>query len=91
VYQTIGVNEDFHDPSVHHIYIEAIILPVLPLRVGLYCIYIAEKKVPLLIIVLRSEKHKLSLQDIIIAGRMGVLETYLKEKLREKFYDSSTL
>jgi len=59
--------------------------------VGLYCIYVAVKKVPLLIIELKSEKHKLSLQDIIITGRMEILETYLKVKLREKFYDSPTL
>jgi hypothetical protein len=91
VYQTISVYEDFQDPSVYRIYIESIILPVLPLLVGLYCIYIAVKKVPLLIIELKSEKYKLSLRDIISDGRMQVLETYLKEKLREKFYDSPTL
>jgi hypothetical protein len=91
VYQAVGVYEDFHDPSVYHIYIEAILLPVFPLLLGLYCVYIAVKKVPLLIIELNSEKHKLSLKDIINAGRMEVLETYLKEKLREKFYDNPTL
>ncbi len=43
IYQTIGVFQDFHDPEVHRIYIESIVLPVLPLLVGLYCIYIAVK------------------------------------------------
>lgn len=91
VYQTIGVYEDFHNPSVHHIYIESILLPVFPLLLGLYCFYIAVKKVPLLIIELSSEKYKLNLQDVINAGQMGPLESYLKEKLRERFYDSPML
>ncbi|MEP6611635.1 MAG: hypothetical protein ABJA76_07110 [Mucilaginibacter sp.] len=91
VYQTIGVFEDFHDPSVHRIYIESILLPVFPLLLGFYCIYIAVKKVPLLIIEFNSEKHKLSLQDVINAGQMAPLEAYLKEKLRERFYDSPML
>jgi len=48
----------------------------------------AVKKVPLLIIEFNSEKHKLSVQDVINTGQMGLLEAYLKEKLRERFYDS---
>ena len=91
VYQSISVYEDFHDPNVSQIYIESIAATVLPTLVGFYCIYIAIKKVPLLIIELNDEKHKLSLQDIINSGRLHVLETYLKEKLRDKFYDSPML
>jgi len=91
VYQVIGVNEDFHDPSVHQIYVESIVLPVLPLLLGSYCIYIAVKKIPLLIIGLKSEKHKLSLRDIINTGGLEALKTNLREKLREKVYDDPTL
>jgi hypothetical protein len=91
VFQAIGVYEEFYDPSVHHIYIESILLPVLPLLVGFYCVYLGVKKIPLLIIELENEKHKLSLRDIIDSGRMEALETYLKERLREKFYDSTAL
>ena len=91
VFQAIGVYEEFCDPSVHHIYIQSILLPVLPLLVGLSCVYLGVKKIPLLIIELENEKHKLSLRDIIDSGRMEALETYLKEKLREKFYDSTAL
>ena len=86
VYEATGVYEDFYDPAVRHIYVESIMLPVLPLLLGLYCIYIAVKKVPLLLIELNGEKHKLSLKNID-AGRMAVLETFLKEKLRERFYN----
>lgn len=89
VYQAIGVFEDFNDPTVHHIYIQSILLPVLPILTGFYCIYISIKKVPLLIIVLDEEKYKLSLQGFISAGRLEVVEKYLKEKLRESFYESA--
>jgi len=61
------------------------------LLLGLYCIYIAVKKVPLLIIELESEKYKLSLKDIINAGRLEFLKTYLTERLPERFYDSMGL
>jgi hypothetical protein len=91
VYNAIGVFENFHNPAVHRIYIESIVLPVLPLLLGLYCIYIAVKKVPSLIIELESQKHTLSLEDIYKAGEIEILEIYLKEKLRTRFYDSPTL
>jgi len=90
VYNAIGVYENFHDPTVHRIYIESIVLPVLPVLLGLYCIYIAVKKVPSLLIELENQKHKLSIQDIYKAGQVQVLETYLKEKPKARFYDSPT-
>jgi hypothetical protein len=91
MYNAIGVYENFHDPKVHRIYIESIVLPVLPLLLGLYCIYTAVKKVPSLIIELENQKHTLSVQDIYKAELVGVLEAYLKEKLRTRFYDSPSL
>jgi len=90
VYQAIGVYEDFNDPAVYHIYIESIVLPVLPVLLGGYCIYIAVKRVPLLIVELKGEKYKLNLKDFIKGGGTMGLETYLKEKLRERFYDNLT-
>jgi len=83
----IGVYKDF---TAYHFDAKSGVLPVLPLLLGLYCIYIAVKKVPLLIIDLKNEKHKLGLQDIIDAGRITFLENYLKEKLRDRFYDIQT-
>jgi len=91
VYNTIGVYQNFYDPTVHRIYIESIALPVLPVLLGIYCIYIAVKKVPSLIIELENQKHKLSIQDIYKAGQMQGLEIYLKDKLKARFYDSPTL
>ena len=89
-YQAIGVYEEFNDPEVYHIYIESIVVPVLPLALGLYCIYIAVKKVPLLIIELKGEKYKLSLKDFKKGSGTVGLANYLKEKLRERFYDNLT-
>src|SRR5215216_501179 len=76
VYNTIGVYENFHNPTVHLIYIESIALPVLPVLLGLYCIYTAIKKVPSLIIELENQKHTLSLQDIYKAGLVENVEIY---------------
>ena len=88
VYHLIGVYEDFFDPTVRHIYIESIVAAVLPLAAGLYCIYIAIKKIPLLIIESKKATFKLSLKDIIKTGDTEVLRAYLKGKLRERFQDS---
>ena len=57
VYQAIGVYQDFIDPSVSHIYIESIAVLTLPFLAGIYCIYTALKKVPLLIIEALTAKN----------------------------------
>jgi hypothetical protein len=88
IYNGIGVYENFHDPLVRHIYIESIVLPILPLLAGSYCIYMAIRKVPLLMIYTKSEKYKLSLKGIIKSGRMDMLKVYLNQKLGTRFYDS---
>jgi hypothetical protein len=85
IYSAICVYDDFHDPLVYHIHIESIMLPILPLLAGCYCIYIAVKKVPLLVVELKDQKYKLSIADVN-AGRLYALESYLKEKLNTRFY-----
>ncbi|PWK80101.1 hypothetical protein LX99_00565 [Mucilaginibacter oryzae] len=89
VIQIIGVIRTFNDPAERVIYIESIVLPVLPLLLGGYCIYISVKKVPSLIIEVKNEKHTLSLQDIIKNGGLAQLEAYLKTKLGSKFSDAN--
>lgn len=89
IYSAICVYDDFHDPLAYHIYIESIMLPVFPLLAGSYCIYIAVKKIPLLIIELKNKKYKLSVVDVINTGQLYELESYLKEKLNARFYTGS--
>ncbi len=91
VYNAIGVYENFHNPSVHRIYIESILILVFPLLLGCYCIYISIKKVPSLIIEVKDKKHKLSILDITKAGLIDVLRDYLNNKLGARFYDGPSL
>lgn len=86
IYGAVCVYDDFHDPSVYHISIESIMLPVLPLLAGAYCIYIALKKVSLLVIELKDQKYKLSVVDVVNSGQLIVLESYLRKKLATKLY-----
>jgi hypothetical protein len=89
LYNTIGVFENFNDPLVHRIYVESIVLPVLPFLLGLYCIYISVKKVPTLLIELNNKKHKLSIQEFVKHQHVGELESYLKVKLGSRFYETA--
>ena len=90
IYQSIGVYEAFYDPSTHIIYTESISVIVFPLLLGFYCIYISVKKIPVLIVEVKSKKHKLILKDVVKAGRIYDLESYLKKQLKERFYYSTT-
>jgi hypothetical protein len=89
VMQIVGAVRSFNDPAERTIYIESIGLPVLPLLLGGYCIYISVKKVPSLIIEVKNKKHTLSLQDIVKNGKLTQLEAYLKAKLNTKFSDAN--
>ncbi|AYL96770.1 hypothetical protein [Mucilaginibacter celer] len=89
ILQIIGVIKSFNNPHVHVIYIESIGLPVLPLLLGGYCIYISVKKVPSLIIEGKDEKHKLSVKEIVNNQALAQLETYLKAKLGSRFSDAN--
>ena len=89
VLQVIGVIKTFNDPHERTIYIESIGLPVLPFLLGGYRIYISVKKVPSLIIEIKNEKHKLSLQDIVKNEELAKLEAYLKGKLGAKLSDAN--
>lgn len=89
IYYAVGIYNDFYNPSVYHIEIQNIVIPVLPLLCGFYCIYIAVKKVPLLVLESKNKQHKFSLKGMIDAGRIDNLRAYLKGKLRERFYDNA--
>lgn len=84
IFQSKGVYESFNDPSVREIYIESIVLPVLPFLIGLYCVYISVKKVPTLLVEIPGGKYKLNLEDIIKSQQLDNLQAYLKTKLRTK-------
>jgi len=81
ILQTVYVIRLFNDPHVYHIYIETIVLPVLPGLDGLYLIYIAIKKGPVLIIEAGNKKHKLRLRSFVRSNKIIDVRNYLVNKL----------
>lgn len=84
ILQTRHMINIFNDPSVTIIYIEAIVLPVLPGLVGIYLVYIAVKKGIVLIIDTGTKKYKLRLRDFIKDNTKEKVIKYLTEKLSYK-------
>ena len=84
ILQTRHMINIFNDPTVTIIYIEAIILPVLPGLVGIYLIYISVKKGFVLIIEAGGKKYKLRLRDFIKDNTKETVIKYLTEKLSYK-------
>ena len=85
LFQSLYVLGLFKNPDVRVIYIESIVLPVLPGLLGFYLIYIATKKGPILIIETSKTKQKLRLRDLIKSNKMEDLRNYLSQKLYYKF------
>ena len=85
LFQSLNVLGLFKNPDVHVIYIESIVLPVLPGLLGFYLLYVATKKGTILIIETSSTKQKLRLRDFIKSNRMEDLRNYLSRKLYYKF------
>jgi hypothetical protein len=80
-YQSRWVIGLFTDPGVYHIYIESIILPLLPACVGVYCIYIALRKGPILTLKEGRQTHRLRLRDMVRNGQVAAFEAYLTKRL----------
>ena len=85
VLQIISVINNFNNPDVHIIHTETIILPLLPLIAGAFCIYISIKKIPILLIESGKDKYKLSIKDVLKSNKNDALKIYLKEKLFTKY------
>ena len=84
LFEIIYVIQLFLNPRVHVIYIESILLPILPGFIGIYLIYIATKKGPVLIIESGSKKRKLRLRDFTKDNKIINVISYLGEKLSYK-------
>jgi hypothetical protein len=85
VYQAIHVYNTFMDPNVHAMYIETIVLPVLPLILGNYCIYISLKRTTILQVRYKGGKIKLPLKNIVNQDQAYQLASHLQEKLGPRF------
>ena len=74
----------FKNPNVHKIYIESIILPLLPGLFGIYLLYIANKKGLILIIETGSKIRKLRLSDFVKDNNTSKLINYLNTQLSNR-------
>jgi hypothetical protein len=87
----LSLYKDFNDPSLHIIYIESIILPVLPGLIGIYFAYASMKKGLILQVEQGSERYKLSLKEAQKSKDVGNLKLFLKEKLSSKLETEASL
>ena len=85
VFQIIGVYNDFHNPEVNRIYIESILITVLPFLIGIYCVYTSIKKKPILRLEYGTKNKILSYADVIEKGKIEELNSILKENLKSRF------
>lgn len=85
VYQAITVYESFLDPNVHTISIESMVILVLPLLLGNYCIYVSLKKAPILLVRYQDGKAKLPLKTFVNTNQAYPLTSFLQEKLGSRF------
>jgi hypothetical protein len=80
-YQCRWIVELFTNPQVFKIYIETIIIPIFPAFLGVYCIYIAVRKGPVLQLEEGNKKYRLRLHSIVKNNLAIEFEKYLGSKL----------
>ncbi|HWK08349.1 MAG TPA: hypothetical protein VNS58_32205 [Puia sp.] len=83
-YQCRWIVELFTNPQEHTIYIESIVLPIIPAFLGVYCTYIALKKGPVLKLEEGKKKHKLRLRSLAKNNLSFEFERYLNKQLGTK-------
>ena len=84
VYQAAHVYNLFTAPEAHTVYIESIALPVLPLLLGNYCIYVSLKKTTVLQVSYSGGSIKLPLKSNAHHPQTDPMAT-LQEKLGTRF------
>lgn len=76
---------DFTDPAVRRVYIEAILLPLLPAMIGLYSIYTCFSKGPVLQVRAKGAVYQFHLREVATQERMEQLKNVLNHKLAPRF------
>lgn len=85
VYQAAHLYHLFMDPNTHKVYIESILLPVLPLLLGNYCIYVSLKRTTILKVKYRGGRAKLPLDELVTNNEAVAFTTFLHDKLGSHF------
>lgn len=78
IYYVSGLIDVFNDHSIHAIYIEEIVVPVLPFLLGGYCIFISMKTGIIFKIISNDKKDFFPLEEIIKRNELEDFINYLK-------------
>lgn len=85
VYQASHLYHLFMNPGEHTVNIVSILLPVLPLLLGNYCVYVALKRTTILKVKYRGGKAKLPLDELVTSNEAVEFTTFLQAKLSSRF------
>lgn len=83
-YCSYSTYQEFTDPKTTIIYIESIVLPVLPLLLGIYCVYISLKKVHIIDVMHDKGTERLGLSELNKQERVGDFVNFLQNKLKSR-------
>jgi len=83
-YQARIVFNFFLDPAPGTIHIETIVLPVIPAVLGIYLIWIATRKGPVLTIRSKEGNRKMRLREFEKSNKLNDLKIYLSEILSSR-------
>jgi hypothetical protein len=84
VYQCKWVIDIFNNSRIHRISIESIVVIIFPMLLGVYCIFVALKKAPILQVKGKSTVYKLRLKEVVKRNETLQLIQYLQSKLKHR-------
>lgn len=70
----------FNDPNTHKIYAERLVLPVIPLALGLYSIFIALRNTRVMVIKGTTKTYSLSLRYLIKSNQYSEFISFMQKK-----------
>jgi hypothetical protein len=70
----------FNDPNVHQIYVERLVIPVIPLSLGLYSIFIALRNTRVMVIKGATKTYFLSLRYLIKSSQYSEFIAFMQKK-----------
>lgn len=80
-YQSMWIVDLFNDHELYTIHINSILLPVIPGFLGIYCLYTALRRGPLLVLQKGNRIYRLRLRSAVRDNSIGELGAFLSEKL----------
>jgi len=67
-----------NDPNTHRIYVERLVIPVIPMALGVYSIYIAIRNTRVMIVKSASKTWYLSLRELVKSQQFLEFTAYMK-------------